>query len=182
METLLNFDTDLFKLINGLDLGFLETVMVLFRDKYTWIPLYLLIIGYSIWRWKGKAWFPIAMMLVTLAFTDTASSQLIKKNVERKRPCQTMEVISRAKCGSGYSFTSSHATNHMGLAVFWFNLFGQWKGKRYLFILWALLIGFAQIFVGVHYPVDVFCGFILGGCLGWLSYTLYQKLYPKFMA
>lgn len=181
MESILNFDAEWFKIINELQLGILEPILVLFRNKFAWIPLYILIIGIAIFKWKRNAWLPILFMVITVGVSDLFSSQLIKKNVERKRPCQTMEVISRARCGSGYSFTSSHATNHMSLAVFWFMLFAKWKGKRWLFIFWALTIGFAQIFVGVHYPVDVMVGFLLGALIGGIVYQCYRRLSPKFV-
>ena len=111
------------------------------------------------------------------------SSEVIKKSIERPRPCQTLEHIEmRVHCGTGYSFTSSHATSHMALAVFWVQLFTAWGRRRWWFIPWALLVGFAQIFVGVHYPLDVLSGFVLGATIGMLFYYLYkvsyQKMYP----
>ena len=97
----------------------------------------------------------------------------------RARPChlqsELTDLILRVDCGTGFSFTSSHATNHMALAVFivmsTIFIFGKW---RYLFIPWALIIGYAQIYVGVHYPVDVLSGFCLGGMLGALSAICYN--------
>ncbi|SRR5690554_5381744 len=184
METLLNFDSEVFKLINGLDLGFLESALVISRNKFTWIPLYVALIVLMVWRWKKNSWVPILFSILTVACSDFTSSELIKKSVERPRPCHIMEQIDqRVKCGSGYSFTSSHATSHMALAVFWFQLFSFWGRNRWWLIVWAVLIGFAQIFVGVHYPLDVLAGFIVGFLIGGAVFRLYdwvaQKKYPK---
>ncbi|WP_236976500.1 phosphatase PAP2 family protein [Membranihabitans maritimus] len=179
MDSLLYLDTQLFKLINGLELGFVDQILVLVRNKFTWIPLYIFMISFFIYRWGRRSWLPILFTLLTVGICDTVSSQLIKKNVERVRPCRTMQVQERVHCGSGYSFTSSHATNHMGLAVFWFQLLGVWGNKRWWLIFWAFMIGFCQIFVGVHYPFDVLTGFLLGTAVAMGTYFLYQKIYPR---
>lgn len=184
MESLLNADLEVFNFINGLQLGFLDTVLIIFRNKMTWIPLYVALVVFMIWYWKKKFWLPLLFTLLTVACADFLSSEVIKKNVERPRPCQALEHIEvRVTCGTGYSFTSSHATSHMALAVFWVQLFTMWGRHRWWFVLWALIVGFAQIFVGVHYPVDVLSGFLLGGIVGYVVYQLYklvyQKIYPR---
>ncbi len=180
METLLNVDLEVFKIINDLNLGFLERFIVLIRYPETWIPLYIALIAFMIYRWRRLAWLPILFSVLTVACSDYTSSELIKKSVERPRPCHTIERMElRVSCGTGYSFTSSHATSHMALAIFWFQLFGMWRAHRWWLILWAVLIGFAQIYVGVHYPVDVLGGFLVGGMIGLITYLLYQKIHQK---
>jgi len=70
-------------------------------------------------------------------------------------------------CGQNGSFTSSHATNHFGIAVFIFiTLEKVWGKFNYLFLLWAAAICYAQVYVGVHFPFDVLGGAILGSCIG----------------
>ena len=86
-------------------------------------------------------------------------------------------------CGSGYSFTSSHATNHFAIALFLVLLWGRKHPfLRYLFPLWAASIALAQVYVGVHYPLDIFVGSLLGvgiGVLGYFSYRFLERsVYP----
>ncbi|MCY1533690.1 PAP2 superfamily protein [compost metagenome] len=102
----------------------------------------------------------------------------------RIRPCNEVnligDIIHRVPCGSGFSFPSSHATNHFAIAVFLICLFYQkWKPILPLGLGWAVSISFAQIYVGVHYPVDTFAGAILGTCIGLTTATIYQKLQNK---
>ncbi len=184
MESLLNADLAVFNFINSLELGFLERVLIIFRNKIAWIPLYMALAGYMVWYWRKRFWLPLVFTLLTVACADFLSSEVIKKSVQRPRPCQALEHMeARVTCGTGYSFTSSHATSHMALAVFWVHLFTVWGRHRYWFVLWAILVGFAQIYVGVHYPGDVLAGFLLGALVGYLVYTLYevarQKMYPR---
>ncbi|MFZ1790805.1 MAG: phosphatase PAP2 family protein, partial [Saprospiraceae bacterium] len=113
--------------------------------------------------------------------SDMVSSQLIKKTVKRLRPCRTelpLQVTQRAYCGSGYSFTSSHATNHFAIAIFWFLVIGKdWKYIKVPILLWAVIVCIAQVYVGVHFPSDVFVGSIIGMTIGYLWAKLYERYY-----
>ena len=81
-------------------------------------------------------------------------------------------------CGAGYSFTSSHAANHFAVATFLIMTIGQIlpKIKKWLW-LWAASIALAQVYVGVHFPLDVLAGGILGVVLGRLWSMLFLKYY-----
>ena len=81
----------------------------------------------------------------------------------------------RVHCGGGYSFTSSHATNHFALATFLVIILGPFfKWIRIPIFLWAASIAFGQVYVGVHYPLDVLAGSIVGILLGILMTKFYQ--------
>ena len=178
MEALLSFDESLFSLINsGLSNELFDTLLVPLRHKLTWIPLYLFIlvfIGVNFGNLKGIA---IIGLLLTVALSDTMSSKIIKKSVQRTRPCHIEELapVKRIPCSPGYSFTSSHATNHFAIGTFLMCLF-RFTKKRYLFLVWAGLIAFAQVYVGAHYPLDVICGALLGLLIGGLTSRAYLTL------
>jgi len=156
------------------------------REAEHWIPLYVAITIYLIWRF-GKRAIPAMMALVLcFALTDVISSRVVKPLVERPRPCHTMpatEINLRAHCGSGYSFTSSHATNHFGFAVLSALLLGVSMRRRYLLwavsILWASSISLAQVYVGVHYPLDIAAGAILGLGIALLVHYIYITFTPS---
>ncbi len=150
----------------------LDFIFPLIRNKYFWIPLYVLCISWIIYNHRVRHVLMILLFLgLSIFATDTISSQLIKYKIQRPRPCQLVNmdppVIERVACGSGYSFTSSHAANHFCVAAFAVTVFGHYlKRWRYLCWLWALLVGLAQIYVGVHYPLDILGGGILGVLIG----------------
>jgi undecaprenyl-diphosphatase len=118
---------------------------------------------------------------MTVGVADQLSSELIKKKVERLRPCRETQLQPAARtlvhCGGGYSFTSSHATNHFAVAVFIFFSWGLcWKRWRWLLLLWAASISLGQVYVGVHYPLDILVGAINGSILGYLGSLTYKRL------
>ena len=171
METLLQWDTSLMQWINsGWSNPVFDWLMPYFRNKYFWLPLYVFVFGWILFNFsKKQSFFAILFSILAVFAADTISSKLIKNQVKRPRPCHVMslEVIQRTSCGSGYSFTSSHAANHFCVAAFAVTVFGHYlKRWRYLWWVWALLVGIAQIYVGVHYPLDIVGGALLGILIG----------------
>ena len=183
MTTLLHFDEQLFQLINGeWHNAFFDNLMPLWRNKRFWIPAYIIGLAYLIWTYKKQAIFIVLAAVLTIGLADTMSSKIIKKTVKRPRPCRN-EILADnlnllVHCGGGYSFTSSHATNHFALAVFFVSLFGRMKRKwKFAFLFWAGSIAYGQVYVGVHYPLDVFSGAILGSLIGYLVAKLHQRYF-----
>lgn len=179
MEILLKLDESLFCLINqGMSSNLLDSILVPLRHKLFWIPIYLFLIIFIYLNYLKSRWLIFAFVAVCIFSSDFASSKLIKNSVKRPRPChvEKLDTIHRIPCSNGYSFTSSHATNHFAISSFLFMIFGFWN-RRWLFLLWAGIIGFAQIYVGVHYPFDVIIGAFLGMGIGFLVYFAYAKTY-----
>lgn len=149
--------------------------MPIARDKYTWIPLYALLVFLIIRKHKIKAVYVLGFALLSLVFADQLSAHVIKPLVQRIRPCNDASLLQYVHnelvdCGSGFSFVSSHATNHFALAIYFIMVFAKPSNKFYVvlgFVLWAGLISFAQVYVGVHYPFDVLGGALLGMLIGY---------------
>lgn len=194
LETILSWDTQLLLLINHARTGFLDTILYLVSQQYFWVPLYAAVLILLIIYYKKKSWAYILLFFILLLFTDQ-SSVMIKNNVKRLRPCHDPAISSNVirvknKCGGKYSFVSSHATNCTGFAVLaWFLLkpFANKKWKKWimgiiLFGFYALPVGYSRVYLGVHYPIDVFFGTILGALLGYLVYWGSQKIFPKLFA
>jgi undecaprenyl-diphosphatase len=123
----------------------------------------------------------VAFAAGTVVLTDFVSSTLIKENIWRLRPCNNPDLSSWINIMVGYrpqssSFTSSHAANHFGIATFLYlslkEEFGKWP---MFFFLWAFAISYAQVYVGVHYPLDVIAGTGIGLLIGYLTGRLFNK-------
>jgi membrane-associated phospholipid phosphatase len=181
MEQLLQWDQDVFQLINGAWRSpVLDFLAPLWRDKRFWIPLYLALAGYSVWKFRAKAVLFLLVSGLTVGISDTLSSRVVKPAVARLRPCNDLamqpDVHLSVHCGSGYSFTSSHAANHFAVAAWLFTTLGMLHRRvRWLWWLWAASIAYAQVYVGVHYPGDVLGGAVLGMGVGFLSAGLYLR-------
>jgi undecaprenyl-diphosphatase len=176
LETLNSLDTQLFLYFNGLHSPFWDSVMWWVSDRINWVPLYIVLTGFLIYtfRWKGLWILLGASVLVTMS--DQASVHLFKETFERLRPCHQPHLagivhLVNDYCGGPYGFVSSHAANHFAVAVFtalWFRRWWYWI----LILLWAALISYSRIYMGVHFPGDILGGAILGILLAWGVYQI----------
>ncbi len=183
METILQWDVAGFQAINhGWSSAVLDFFLIPARNKYVWVPLYILALSWLIFNLSLRQWL-LTFVFIALAIfaSDTISSELIKKQVKRVRPCSELTLdppaIQRVHCGGGYSFTSSHATNHFCLAAFMVMVFGGYmKRWKHLWWLWAAVVALAQVYVGVHYPLDVIFGGLVGIIIGWSTGVLCRHM------
>ncbi|MBP7184400.1 MAG: phosphatase PAP2 family protein [Saprospiraceae bacterium] len=184
LDYILQKDVEVFHFINSvIHNQVLDFLLPLFRDKFFWIPLYVFILSYFYIQHKVKFIYIIILVVVTVFACDSFSSKIMKPTFKRERPCRSQaDVRLLVSCGSGYSFTSSHATNHFGLAYVFTMLFGLKKFRKrhnYYFYIWAFLISFSQVYVGVHYPLDVFFGALFGLLIGFICCSIFNR-FAKF--
>ena len=181
MNSIIHFDQQLFFFINHkCHIAFLNDIMPYWRSMYFWIPLYAFFVTYIVEKFGKKGWIYLLALALTVGVADTVSSKFIKKSVQRVRPCNDDQLKTQVKllvrCGSGYSFPSSHATNHFAVAVFVIFTFAiRKKWLKWALIAWASSVALGQVYVGIHYPFDILCGGILGSFIGWGIAFLYKK-------
>ena len=183
MKSILEWDRSLFKLINSqLHNPAMDWLMPLLRNSPVWAPLYLFLILFAFFNFGKKAWWWVLLGAITVIVSNYVSSNLIKENIYRLRPCNDPSIATWARVLVGYrpqssSFTSSHAANHFALATFLYYTLKPYFNNRIasLFFLWAFMIAYAQVYVGVHYPLDITAGAIIGILIGYLSGRSFNK-------
>ncbi len=182
LTTLQNWDRWLFTKINhDWTNSFLDYIFPLWREAITWVPLYIFLLVFVFINFGKKAWPWVAGLLVTVLLTDQISSHIIKPYVDRMRPCHDIYLADNIRlllryCSDSRSFTSSHATNHFGVTFFiYFTMKPYFKKWGYLFFAWAATISYGQVYIGVHYPLDVICGALLGSSIGYFIAAFFNK-------
>lgn len=189
LETL---DHYLFLWVNrGLENAFFDFLMPWLREAKIWIPLYLVFLYLVIRIKRKKAWIWIIGLALAVGAADYVASGIFKPNFKSFRPCwegsMKHKMILRKRdgnCGGRYGFASSHAANHFAIALFLSLALGLSNKSywRWLLLFWAGSIAFAQVYVGVHFPGDVFVGALIGLLAAQILYriTLFaeQKIYP----
>lgn len=178
---LVNADKKLLYLINSKwSFNGLNPLMLLAREAITWVPLYLFFLLFFYLNCK-KYIVPIVIFtLLTFAITDYTSASILKPLIGRLRPCQDPTLLFQLKsitaCGGLFSMPSSHAANHFGLATFWYMVIKETLHLKWTWLfVWAFVICYAQVYVGVHYPLDVVAGAALGLFIGAITGTLYKR-------
>ncbi|HIE16051.1 MAG TPA: phosphatase PAP2 family protein [Bacteroidales bacterium] len=153
---------------------------MLVSNKYVWIPLYLFFVFLIIRKYKTQSWIILLATILLLAFSDLTSVHLFKNVFMRYRPSHNLELQGLVHLIDGYKgglygFVSSHAANSFGFATFMALLFkNRWGGI--LLLLWAVLVSYSRIYIGVHYPADI----VGGALLGILGATLFYSVVIKY--
>jgi undecaprenyl-diphosphatase len=121
-----------------------------------------------------------------MALLVTCSDQLanfFKETFERLRPNNdpTINTLIRVlKKSGGYSFLSAHATTSFAVSTFIILALKSFFKPIYLVLIWPLLFAYSRIYLGVHYPLDVLCGSILGIFIGYFFYKINVLFLSKF--
>lgn len=182
IDWLYKIDEAIFLAINGAWPGG-DTMMWWVSKPVTWTPLYVLIIV-SIWKGFKSSSSRVVIftgLVITVGLADVISARVLKPTAARIRPSHRVDLVEDVYLysqsdgtkyrGGEFGFVSSHASNHMAVAVFVGGLFIGTTGSAGVFwfwglIIWALVIGYSRVHLGVHFPGDVVFGWLLGGVIG----------------
>lgn len=188
LERILPYETNLFFLINGSHTYFTDCIMWLFSGSAVWIPIAVFLIFFLVYRKKWTEWLPLLIAIAILFICcDQFSSSLIKPAFTRLRPTHYPEMMDHVRTlygytGGQYGFLSGHATNSFGFAMFTSLVFRKKIYSISIFI-WAVIMAYSRIYLGVHFVSDVIAGAISGITIGYIVFKLYilatNKIFNK---
>jgi len=162
--------------------GLFDVIMPLFRNPNFWAPLYLFLAIFMPYNYRSRGWLWCLGFILAFVITDQLTASVMKPYFHRLRPCHNpalAEVIHLlVSCGGQYGFPSSHAANHFSIGIFSAVTLGRYV--RWVWpvaIIWAASVCYAQVYVGVHYPLDVTVGAGIGCIVGFLLGKLFNRFF-----
>lgn len=166
IEEIKQADTAVFLWLNGWHSPFWDVVMYWITFRLTWFPFYGLIILLLARKYRWQAIWLVLTLVAIIALADKTASAVFKPYFQRLRPCYETAIQHLVHlvdgCGGQYGFVSSHSANTFGLAMaLWLLFRKEVKYLNYLFV-WAFIVSYSRIYVGVHYPLDLMGGAIIG--------------------
>lgn len=188
METLLQYDKDLFLFLNGLGGTSWDGFWLFITHKWNSIPVYLVLLVLS-YRYFGPKATLLLLCVVTLMILCTDQlANLLKNGVQRLRPCFDLDVNEimrqvRDSCENRgqFGYFSAHAANSFAVAIFFTVLLRSMYARIGIFlIVWAIFISYSRIYIGVHFPLDVLSGVLIGGLMGWFFAKLFIFALHRF--
>lgn len=186
MERIVSYDQELFLFLNGLGDSSWDGFWLFMTDKWSSIPLYLVLLVFCLIQFK---WKKTVLILILVALMITVSDQLanlFKYGLERLRPCHNPEIEAKMRlvksyCGGKFGYFSAHAANSFVVVTFFSLIFKEiYKWLPMVLIIWGIIVAYSRIYIGVHYPLDVITGITIGMLIGLLFYTIYRGIIKRF--
>jgi undecaprenyl-diphosphatase len=188
METLIAFDKAFFLWLNGLGTHTFDSFWMLVTHSGSNVILYLLLwLLISIKTSWRKGLYLLLFTGLLILCTDQLTN-LFKVSFARLRPCYDEEIKSLVRlvkptCGGRFSFFSGHASNSFALAVFFGRIIKTYsRFYPYILLIIAALIAYSRIYIGVHFPLDIFCGMLTGSLIGYLFHKIWNRFTHFFLA
>ena len=172
IEKILGLDSYLFLYLNNLGSQYYDNFWIFLSRTEANVMFYLVVLIAYIYsinnKKRTKILFHLIITIVILITISDQTSNLFKDSFQRLRPCYN-ELISdslrlvKDSCGGRYGFFSAHASNSFSLAIF-YGLLLRSSNRLFIFLfsIYAFLISYSRIYLGVHYPIDILVGAIFG--------------------
>ncbi|MEN1785401.1 MAG: phosphatase PAP2 family protein [Bacteroidota bacterium] len=177
-ERLLQWDRETFIYLNSQGVAAYDSFWCSVTEIYNWIPLFLFFIGLLFFKFPRREAISRLITLLVLVVFITLLTYFTKITVARPRPNNDLEInglIRILKTPTDYSFFSGHAASSFSITVLvCLFLFRRWKWAL-LFFVWPVLFSWSRIYVGVHFPLDIITGALVGTSIGFLCYYLHYR-------
>ena len=185
IEEILKLDSQLFLFLNNLGSSKFDAFWIFLSYKESNIFFYLsLLIFYFYKESKTIKLLEVFHSLLFIAIMILIADQtanLFKDSFQRLRPCYNESLIDSVRlvkesCGGKYGFFSAHASNSFSLAVFFGLLYkNRFRYIIYISLLYASLISYSRIYLGVHFPLDILFGGVYGITIGLVVFRIYEN-------
>ncbi|MCM4153358.1 phosphatase PAP2 family protein [Arenibacter sp. N53] len=186
IDQLVHYDKELFLFLNNLGASQWDSFWLFMTNKFSSVPLYGLLAFFTYRAYGLKR---LLMTVVAIALLILVTDQLanfFKYGVQRLRPCHDPSInglmrLVKSSCGGKFGYFSAHAANSFAVAVFFsYLLRPKYRYIGMFLIVWALVVAYSRIYIGVHFPLDVLTGIIIGTFLGRLFLNLFIKFTAKY--
>lgn len=178
-EEILKYDKEVFLILNNFGSESWDGFWMFITNKFSSIPIYLLLIYLTYKQIGLKKTLALIAVGTLMIVATNGLADFFKYGVQRLRPCFDSDVSHLARlvkdtCGGKFGYFSAHAGNTMAVAVFFSVLLKEkYKIIGIFLFIWAIFIAYSRIYIGVHFPLDVFSGMVIGLFFGWLFAKLY---------
>jgi undecaprenyl-diphosphatase len=184
IEYLKELDRELLLFFNSFHTSWLDPAMLWATKTIFWLPLYGFLLFLVIKNFKKDSWIILIGIALTILLADQITSSFMKPFFARLRPSrepslQGLVYLVNGYTGGTYGFASSHAANTFATALFFWLLFKEKYRWMWVLFLWATVMTYTRLYLGVHYPGDILVGMLVGLGSAWAGYKLQKWIWAK---
>ncbi len=178
-ETLIQNDKELFLMLNNMGSPAWDSFWMFLTHKLSAIPLYAALLFLSYRKFGIRSTLVLLVAVALMITVTNGLADFFKYGVQRLRPCFDPDITEAVRlvkdyCGGKFGYFSAHASNTSAVAMFFAILLKSQHRYILIFLMvWAFLVAYSRIYIGVHFPLDVFSGIAIGLFFGWLFAKLY---------
>ncbi|MBR4912340.1 MAG: phosphatase PAP2 family protein [Bacteroidales bacterium] len=186
-----DWDKNLFQFINSHNSPFWDKVMWVITSAQFGIVFFLILSALVVWFYRKQSWKILLFIAAVTLLADTIGARVLKPTIKRLRPSHDFEYHGDHQVhllqkkdgtyyyGGRYSCPSNHAINYLTSSLLFFFFLSPKIRRRWLLAIFVfgitLLSCYSRIYVGVHYPFDIFCGWLIALLLAGLAIWLDKK-------
>jgi undecaprenyl-diphosphatase len=182
-EKIISLDKQLLVFLNGLGSETFDPLWLILTKQINWIPFFLVLL-YLVYKKLGTQQTLVIVLFVAVLLTvNNTITELFKAYFQRLRPCNDPEIkniIRNVKPSNSFSFFSGHSSNTMAVFVFLYAIFKRHYKYFGWFVIWPLIFSYSRIYLGLHFPTDILCGYTCGIIMGLLTYKAFQLLQIRY--
>jgi undecaprenyl-diphosphatase len=182
LDQLIELDKKLLVFLNSLHTSWLDPVMLYLTQTYVWIPMYVLLMLLILKDFRSNSWAVFIGIAITILLANEITSSFMKPYFARPRPTHEPSLEGLVHIVSGYvggqfGFASSHAANTFGTATFFWLVYRNTRKWMMALFIWAAVMTYTRIYLGVHYPGDILAGITVGILSAFLGFKIHQRLF-----
>ena len=182
IQDIIQIDQNLLIFLNNLGSPQWDPFWLVITNQLCWTPLFVIIFYLTIksYGWKGGGILILSMILLVV-FSDQFTN-FIKNSVQRLRPNNNEEIKHLLRIlinPQSYSFMSGHATTSTFFSVYVILLLKDKYKYIYLLLFFPLVFAYSRLYLGVHFPIDIFVGILTGVLFANLYFIIFKNIAKK---
>ncbi len=169
IDKIIELDKQVLIFLNNLGTPYWDPIWLFITKQFNWVPVFIVVLFlfFKFIGWK-KGVFLLFFLAVLITFSDQFVN-VIRAIFERPRPNNDPKIQGYLRTlinPQNYSFISGHATTSTVVAVFAIKTLQKYSKYIYLFLLFPLFFAYSRLYLGVHFPLDIATGVIVGLLIG----------------
>jgi len=176
-ENIVAKDQELLVYLNNLGTTFWDPIFMYITHQINWWPFFVFLMFLLLKKISLKQFGLLVLTLTAFFFFTDQMTNVVKYAVGRLRPVNDADILPQVRYLRGAnspSFFSGHASNSSGSILLVFLILKRYYKYAWIIFFFPLLFAYTRIYLALHYPLDILCGYIFGISSGFMFFYLYK--------